>query len=35
MAMINEIYKLAEYEAKIVSSSPRNWMKYLNTAARL
>lgn len=35
MAMINEIRELAEYEAKVVSSSPRNWMKYLNTAARL
>ena len=35
MAMINEIRELAEYEAKVVSSSPRNWMEYLNTAARL
>ena len=35
MAMINEIRGLAEYEAKAVTSSPRDWMKYLDTAAKL
>ncbi len=35
MAMINEIRGLAEYEAKAVTSSPRDWMKYLNTVAKL
>ena len=35
MAMLNEIRGLAEYEAKAVTSSPRDWMKYLDTAAKL
>ncbi len=35
MARINEIRALAEFEAKDVTSSPRDWMKYLNTAAKL
>ncbi len=35
MVMINEIRGLAEYKAKDVTSSPRDWMKYLGTAARL
>ena len=35
MAMINEIRGLAEYKAKDVTGSPRDWMKYLDTAAKL
>ena len=35
MAMLNEIRGLAEYEAKAVTSSPQDWMKYLDTAAKL
>ena len=35
MAMLNEIRGLAEYEAKAVTSSPRDWMGYLDTAAKL
>ena len=33
MTMINEIRGLAEYKAKDVTRSPRDWMKYLDTAA--
>ncbi len=35
MAMLNEIRGLAEYEAKAVTSSPWDWMGYLDTAAKL
>ena len=35
MTMINEIRGLAEYKAKDVTRSPRDWMKYLDTAAKL
>lgn len=35
MAKINEIRELAEFKAKEVTSSPRDWMKYLDTAAKL
>ena len=35
MAKLNEIRGLAEYEAKAVTSSPQDWMKYLGTAAKL
>ena len=35
MAMLNEIRGLAEYEAKAVTSSPRDWMGYLDTEAKL
>ena len=35
MAMINEIRGLAEFQAKEITSSPRDWMKYLDTAAKL
>lgn len=35
MARFQEIRGLAEYTAKDVSSSPKDWMKYLDTAAKL
>ena len=35
MTMINDIRGLAESKAKEVSRSPRDWMGYLDTAARL
>ena len=35
MNRLQEIQCLAEYEAKKISSSPRDWMGYLDTAARL
>ena len=35
MATINEIRGLAEFKAKDITRSPRDWMKYLDTAARL
>ncbi|EOS38956.1 hypothetical protein C808_02273 [Lachnospiraceae bacterium M18-1] len=35
MAMINEIRGLADFKAKEITSSPRDWMKYLDTAAKL
>ena len=35
MARLQEIRGLAEYTAKDVSSSPKDWMKYLDTAAKL
>ena len=35
MARLKEIRGLAEYTAKDVSSSPKDWMKYLDTAAKL
>ena len=35
MTRLQEIQYLAEYEAKKISSSPRDWMGYLDTAARL
>ena len=34
MARLQEIRGLAEYTAKDVSSSPKDWMKYLDTAAK-
>lgn len=35
MAFVNDIRELAESTAKDISSSPRDWMGYLDTAARL
>ena len=35
MARLDEICGLAEYHAAHISSSPRDWMNYLDTAARL
>ena len=35
MARLDEIHGLAEYHAAHISSSPRDWMNYLDTAARL
>ena len=35
MARLDEIRGLAEYHATRISSSPRDWMNYLDTAARL
>ena len=35
MARLQEIRGLAEYTVKDVSSSPKDWMKYLDTAAKL
>ena len=35
MARLQEIRGLAEYTAKDVSRSPKDWMKYLDTAAKL
>ena len=35
MAHLDEIRGLAEYHATRISSSPRDWMNYLDTAARL
>ena len=35
MGRLQEIQYLAGYEAKKISSSPRDWMGYLDTAARL
>ena len=35
MAHLEEIRGLAEYHATRISSSPRDWMNYLDTAARL
>ena len=35
MAMINDIRGLADFKAKEITSSPRDWMKYLDTAAKL
>ncbi len=35
MTRLQEIQYLAEYEAKKITSSPRDWMGYLDTAARL
>ncbi len=35
MASLYEIRGLAEYAAENVSRSPKDWMKYLDTAARL
>ena len=35
MAKIHDILGLAEFEAKEVSSSPQDWMRYLDTASRL
>lgn len=35
MTRLQEIQYLAEYEAKKISSSPRDWMGYLDMAARL
>ena len=35
MASLYEIRGLAEYAAKDVSRSPKDWMKYLDTASRL
>ena len=35
MARLDEIRGLAEYHAAYISSSPRDWMNYLDTAARL
>ncbi|WP_448781724.1 DNA methylase [Blautia sp.] len=35
MARLDEIRGLAEYHAAHISSSPRDWMNYLDTAARL
>ena len=35
MTRLQEIQYLAEYEAKKISSSPRDWMGYLGTAAKL
>ena len=35
MAHLDEIRGLAEYHATHISSSPRDWMNYLDTAARL
>ena len=35
MAHLDEIRGLAEYHAARISSSPRDWMNYLDTAARL
>ena len=35
MAHLDEIRGLAEYHAAHISSSPRDWMNYLDTAARL
>ena len=35
MARLDEIRGLAEYHATHISSSPRDWMNYLDTAARL
>ena len=35
MTRLQEIQYLAEYEAKRISGSPRDWMGYLDTAARL
>lgn len=34
MARLQEIRGLAEYTAKDVSSSPKDWMKYLDTAGK-
>ena len=33
MAHLDEIRGLAEYHAAHISSSPRDWMNYLDTAA--
>ena len=35
MARLDEIRGLAEYHATHISSSPRDWMNYLDTEARL
>ena len=35
MAKIHDILELAEFEAKEVSGSPQDWMRYLDTASRL
>ncbi len=35
MARLDEIRGIAEYHAAHISSSPRDWMNYLDTAARL
>lgn len=35
MAKINEIRGLAESTAKDITSSPRDWMGYLDTTAKL
>ena len=35
MAKIHDILGLAEYEAKEISRSPQDWMKYLDTASKL
>lgn len=35
MAKLQEIQYLAGYEAKKISSSPRDWMGYLDMAAKL
>ena len=35
MARLDEIRGLAEYHAAHISSSPRDWVNYLDTAARL
>lgn len=35
MAKINDIRFLAQETAKEVSGSPRDWMRYLDTASRL
>lgn len=35
MAKIHDILGLAEYEAKEISRSPQDWMKYMDTASKL
>lgn len=35
MAKVHDILGLAEFEAKEVSGSPQDWMRYLDTASRL
>ena len=35
MSKLHDIRMLAEYTAQDVSKSPQDWMRYLNTAAKL
>ena len=35
MGKLYEILGLAQYEAEKITSSPRDWMHYLNTASQL
>ena len=35
MSKLQDVRKMMEYMAEEVSRSPRDWMKYLDTAAKL